>query len=199
MVFAIIQKIGERLCSEVQFTNMKQKEVKTALGRLVREAAHAEGVARDAFVFPTDELWNSYLTPKQPGTAEFQLILWTSQRLCFSALIHAYEYFVQDVLRIKGGKAESWRPFFSDLVTEMMRLMGETITNDCLTHAEIESARRIRNSLAHNGGKETDDLKGKHNIRTCPDGRLLIWPEDNRKLFHLLKDRASKIVNAALN
>src|SRR5436190_256149 len=31
MMFAIIQKLGERLCKEVEFTNMKQKEVKAAL------------------------------------------------------------------------------------------------------------------------------------------------------------------------
>lgn len=199
MVFAIIQKLGERLCTEVEFTNMKQKEVKAALDRIVREAAHAEEVARASFVFPTDELWNSYLTPKQPGSAEFHLILWTSQRLCFSSLIHAYEFFVQDVLRKKGGKPDSWRPYFPELVSEMKRLLGDSITDECLTHADIDSAKRIRNSLAHNGGKETDDLKGKHEIRTCPDGRLLIWPENNRKLFELLKDRASKIIDAALN
>lgn len=199
MTFAIIQKLGERLCTEVEFTNMKQKEVKAALDRIVREASHAEEVARDAFVFPTDQLWNSYITPGQPGSAEFHLILWTSQRLCFSSLIYAYEFFVQDVLRIKGGKSDTWRPFFSELVSEMKRLMGDSIADECLTHADIDSAKRVRNSLAHNGGKETDDLKGKHEIRTCTDGRLLIWPENNRKLFELLKDRASKIIDAALS
>lgn len=199
MVFAIIQKLGERLCKEVEFTNMKQKEVKAALDRIVREAAHAEEVARDAFVFPTDELWYSYLTPKQPGSAEFHLILWTSQRLCFSSLIHAYEFFVQDVLRIKGGMPDSWRPHFEDLVSEMKQQLGDSIAHDCLTHPDINSAKLVRNSLAHNGGKETDNLKGEHEIRTCPDGRLLIWPENNRKLFELLKDRASKIIDAALN
>jgi len=195
MVFAIIQKLGQRLCDEVEFTNMKQREVKAALDRIVREAAHAEEVARAAFVFPTDELWNSY---KQPGSAEFHLILWTSQRLCFSSLIHAYEFFVQDVLRIKGGKSDSWRPHFEDLVFDMKQHLGDSIADDCLNHPDITSAKLVRNSLAHNGGKETDNLKGKHGIRTCPDGRLLIWPEDNRKLFNLLKDRASKIINAAL-
>jgi hypothetical protein len=199
MVFAIIQKLGERLCNEVEFTNMKQKEVTRAIDRIVREAANAEKVARAAFVFPTEQLWNSYLTPKEPGSAEFHLILWTSQRVCYSSLIHAYEFFVQDVLRVKGGKPDSWRPYFPELVSEMKRLLGDSIADECLTHADIESAKSVRNSLAHNGGKETDDLKGKHKIRTCPDGRLLIWPEDNRKLFNLLKDRASKIVDTALN
>lgn len=199
MVFAIIQKLGERLCTEVEFTNVKQKEVKAALDRIVREVAHIEEIARAAFVFPTDQLWNSYLTPKEPGSAEFHLILWTSQRLCFSSLIHAYEFFVQDVLRIKSGKPDSWRPYFPELVAEMKRLLGDSTADDCLNHSDIESARLVRNSLAHNGGKETDDLKGKHKIRTCPDGRLLIWPEDNRRLFELLKDRASKIIDVALN
>jgi len=199
MVFAIIQKLGERLCNEVEFTNMKKKEVKVAVARIVQGAAEGEQVARDAFVFPTDQLWNSYLTPKQPGSAGFHLILWTSQRLCFSALIYAYEFFVQDVLRIKGGKPDSWRPPFADLVSETKRLFGDSIADECLTHADIDSAKRVRNSLAHNGGKETEDLKGRHKIRTCADGRLLIWPEDNRKLFHSLKDRASKIIDAALN
>jgi hypothetical protein len=199
MVFAIIQKIGERLCTEVEFTNMKQKQVKTALDRIVRDATHAEEVSRATFVFPTDELWNSYLTPEQPGTAEFHLILWTSQRLCFSSLIHAYEFFVQDVLRMKTGKPDSWRPHFSELVSEMKQVLGDSIADECLMHDDIDSARRVRNSLAHNGGRETNDLKGKHKIRTCPDGRLLIWPNDNRALFELLKDRASKIVDAALN
>lgn len=199
MVFAIIQTLGARLCREVEFTNMKQKEVKAALDRIVREAAQAEDIARDAFIFPTDQLWESYLTPKQPGSAEFHLILWTSQRLCFSSLIHAYESFVQDVLRVKDGKPDSWRPYFPELVSDMKRLLGDTIAAECLTHADIDSARRVRHSLAHNGGRETNDLKGKHRIRTCPDGRLLIWPEDNHKLFGLLKDRASKIIDAALS
>jgi hypothetical protein len=199
MVFTIIQTLGERLCNEVEFTNMKQKEVKEVLDRILREAAHAEEFARKAFVFPTDELWNSYLTPQEPGSAEFHLILWTSQRLCFSALIHAYEFFVQDVLRRKGGKPGSWRPLFKELVSEMKRLLGDSLTDECLTHADVESARLVRNSLAHNGGKETSDLVGKHKIRTCIDGRLLIWPENNRALFDTLKVRASKIVDAALN
>jgi hypothetical protein len=198
MVLAVIKEISERLCREVEFSNMKRKEVKAAVDRIVREAAHAEEVTRSSFVFPTEQLWYSYLTPKQPGSAEFHLILWTSQRLCFSSLIHAYEFFVQDVLRIKGGKSDSWRPRFSDLISEMSRLLGDSIADECLTHADIDAAKRIRNSLAHNGGRETDDLKGKHKIRTCPDGRLHIWPEDNRQLFELLKDRASKIIDAAL-
>lgn len=198
MVFAIIQKLGDRICNEVQFTNVKQKAVKSAINRIVQEAAQAEEVARAAFVFPTDELWNSYLTPRQPGSAEFHLILWTSQRLCFISLFHAYEFFVQEVLRVQSSKPDSWRPSFSELVTEMKRVFGEEVTNECLTHAEVDSAKRVRNSLAHNGGKETDDLKDRHNIKTCPDGRLLIWPKDNRSLFELLKTRATKIVDAAL-
>lgn len=81
----------------------------------------------------------------------------------------------------------------------MKWLLGAAVADDCLTHSAIDSARRVRNSLAHNGGKETDDLKGKHEIRTSSDGCLLIWPGDNRKLFDLLKTRASKIIDAALN
>lgn len=198
MIFAVIQKLGERLCNEVDLTHMKRKALKSAVDKIVREAAHAEELARAAFVFPTDQLWNSYLTPKQPGSAEFHLILWTSQRLCFTSLIHAYEFFIQDVLRAKCGKPDSWRPHFSELESEMRQVLGDAVADECMAHADIASARRVRNSLAHNGGKETDDLKGKHNIRICADGRLLIWPEDNRKLFNLLKDRASKIVDTIL-
>lgn len=199
MLFTVIRDLSAQLCKEVQFTNMKEKEVRAALDRLVRRSVHAETVARDAFVFPTEELWQSYLSPKQPGTAEFHLILWTSQRLCFSSLLYAYEFFVQDVLRKKSGKTDSWRPFFSELVEVTTQTFGSTIADECLTAPDVESAKKVRNSLAHNGGRETDDLKGKHSIRVSSDGRLLIWPEDNRKLFNLLKDKATKIINAALN
>ena len=199
MVCSIIRELSARLCGEVELTNVKKKEVTRALDRIVRDAEMAERVTRDAFVFPVDELWHSYLTPEQPGTAEFRLILWTSQRLCFVSLIHAYEFFVQDVLRVIGGKPDAWRPHFTALEAEAKRLLGEPIAYECLKHPEIELARDIRNSFAHNGGKNTDNLEGRHNIRTCPDNRLLIWPENNRELFELLKHRASRFINAAID
>jgi hypothetical protein len=75
---------------------------------------------------------------------------------------------------------------------------GPQIADDCLNSSDVKIARLVRNSLAHNGGKETDDLKKvKHGILVEDDVFQIMAP-DTRRLFYVLKERAYKLVEKAV-
>jgi hypothetical protein len=81
---------------------------------------------------------------------------------------------------------------------EVEKHFGQQVAQDCLNAPEVRAARLVRNALAHNGGKETDELKKiQHGIRV-EGGVLQIMAPDTRRLFDVLKDRAYKLVEKAL-
>jgi hypothetical protein len=75
---------------------------------------------------------------------------------------------------------------------------GEATADYCLTDQAVEAARLVRNALAHNGGRVTDELKTVSHGIDIVDQLLQVMPDDNRKLFDALKKRAFKLAETAL-
>ena len=134
-----------------------------------------------------------------PESHEFQLAIWGSQRICFGAIYVAYEDFVRECIRLALGIAKyKPRGGITTIVADAARFFGQPLADDCLNAPEVWHSRLVRNALAHNGGKETDELKQvQHGIRV-ESGLLQIMAPDNRRLFNILKIRAYKLTEKAV-
>jgi hypothetical protein len=193
----IIGHITRRICGEVRLTNMKQKEVLQAVTKLAAEADAAAEVTARVETGSVQELWRAYTTPGMPGASEFHLVIWGSQKACCSSVFHAYEAFILDVLCAADSKLEGKRLDYPTMGKEAERLFGKPIADSCVLDAKIETARDVRNALAHRGGRENDRLKAKPHGILVDDSRLQVMPANNKQLFDLLKERAYRLAEAA--
>jgi hypothetical protein len=134
-----------------------------------------------------------------PGGSELQLSIWGSQRITYGAVFHAYEDFVSRCVGLARNEPD-YRAFkIKTLHSDARAAFGDTTANHCLTDSPVELARLVRNALAHQGGRETDELKKVAHGVTVVDGVLQVMPDDNRRLFDTLKDRVFKLTQAALS
>ena len=72
----------------------------------------------------TEEIWQWFLDPK---LYEFHFAIWGSQRLCFSAIFHAYENFVREVI----GIAESNRDYKVPRIDKLMEGCEQALWAHC--------------------------------------------------------------------
>ena len=195
----IINHVTGRVSGELRLSNKYQKHrLRESVAKLAVEADRANKVAQESETFPADKLWHWYISHDEESAGQFQLLIWGSQRFCYQSLFHAHESFLRAVLCIKIPKGTNWRPNFELLSDETTAHLGAAIAAECVDHEEVDTARIIRNCLAHNGGRVTKTVKdSKHKI-VVEGGMLQIMPDDNRALYALLTDRATKFVRAAV-
>jgi hypothetical protein len=175
-------------------SNMKRKKLTEIINENAQRVKQAgEQEEQD---LNTQALLSTFL--KSRGGDELSLGIWGSQRIVYGAIFHAYENFVRCALGLARNEPD-YRAFnIKTLVSDSKAAFGDETAKYCLTDDCVEVARLVRNALAHNGGKLTPELeKLAHGIEVV-DGQLQIMPENNRKLFHQLKDRASKLAETAL-
>ena len=150
--------------------------------------------------FPRQELWDGMVkvipgendTPKN----EFRIALWSCQRICYSGLFFAYEDFLVRCVHTQSGKntRSSHHEEFKQLCRDHL---GDRLTDSCWLDSRIVTAKRVRHSLAHAGGRETDDLKKQKHGVSVVDGMLQILPADVQELFTLLKPRIKSLAEWA--
>ena len=146
-----------------------------------------------------NDMWKHF---QHPAMVELHVAIWGSQRFCFGALYHAYENYFREVLAIKKGDPNYKFHRFSQLVEHTTEEFGSDIADKCLNGEFLDITRWIRNSLAHNGGKENQDLinhrkKKDHGI-PVESGYLQIMPPDNERLISALQRRVTILTEAAL-
>lgn len=146
-----------------------------------------------------EDFWKSFLDKE---LVEFHVAIWGSQRFCFGALYHAYESYFREVLAIKKGNPDYKFHRFEELVKHVTEEFGPDIADKCLVGDFINISRWTRNALAHNGGKENNDLKKyrkvkEHNIPVADDF-LQIMATHNEELISALEQRVTILTQTAL-
>lgn len=188
----ITDVLVDRLAEEMgdSISKAKQQRLSDAIQRIGHEV-HAQ--PEDALQFDAQTLWKGLL--EEP---EFQLAIWGSQRLAYSAIYHAYEHLVRETIALATGNPAYRGRRIHALTRDARRLFGPKIAHSCLGSPAVMAARLVRNALAHDGGRETESLKSLAHGLTVEQGVLQIMASDTRELFDLLKMRAWKLVRQAV-
>jgi hypothetical protein len=193
----VIDACARRLPDEMpSLSNMRRKEMREAIRRIGTELNTVLAQQAHEFTVDADQMWTVFMN----GVAahEFRLSIWGSQRISCGALYHAYENFVREAVGLALGVANYKAGHISVFLKDCARSLGKPIADYCLADADVQTARLVRNALAHNGGTETSQLqKVAHGIRV-EDGKLQIMAPDTRRLFDLLKVRVSKLAEEAI-
>jgi hypothetical protein len=194
----LINACAKRIPDEMpSLSNMRRKELGRAVKKIGAELQDLLAQQAQERSVDANEMWAAFLGGE--ARAEFRLSIWGSQRISYGAIYHTYEDFVRECIGLAMGTS-TYRPRGGTrrLVADAGQHFGSQIAGDCLNAPEMRIARLVRNSLAHNGGKETNELKKvKHGI-VVEDDVLQIMAPDTRRLFHLLKERTYKLVEKAI-
>ena len=192
-----IDACAKRLPDEMSsLSNMRRKELSAAVRRIGTELKDKLSQQAQKFTVSANEMWTSFLNGA--ASYEFRLSIWGSQRTSYGAIYHAYENFIREAVGLALGMSNYKVRNFSTLLKDCSSSLGNSIADMCLADADVKAARLVRNALAHNGGKETNELLGvAHGIR-IEKGELQIIAPDTRRLFDLLKVRAYKLAEKAI-
>lgn len=143
--------------------------------------------------FDEDEAWTKYLS-----VPEFRFSLVWSQRISFSALYHAYEDFMCRCLGLARREPDYQFWKYKTFKSEFAAAFGEPLMMACLGNDFVNSARLVRNALAHNGGREDNELKTMPHGYSLEKNVIQITASDVRQLYHSLKDNVLKLVTFAV-
>lgn len=142
--------------------------------------------------YPADELWRGYLTVPQ-----FQMMLWSSQRVAFSAYYNAYENLLVRFAKTAAG-LDSLRVTNKSEFNKCLReQFGDDGRDKCWTNDKVNLFRVVRHSLSHAGGRLTDDLaKLKHGLHLI-DGKIQITPVENHAVVRTLQSCVDVLIEKA--
>lgn len=185
---AVAERIGGAMGSSI--SKAKQKRL-TEVVQQLGEEMHRQ--ADEAERFDAEAIWSVLL-----DSPEFQLAVWGSQRLGYASIYHAYEHFVRECIARVSGNPDYRGRRIRALVRDSGRFFGAKLAKDCLAASQVMTARLVRNTLAHNGGRETPQLQSLSHELVVEGGVIQIMASDTRKLFELLKGRAYKLVRKAV-
>jgi hypothetical protein len=200
VIKGIVTKIEGRMSPSL---NLDQRlALKRVVAKIEEEVHEAIKAAQSNVEFPLAGYW-AFLT----HASEFQFSILGTQRTNYGSLFFAYEDFLSNVIRTKEPTYTSKKEPIKDAFPTHF---GDSLADFCWNHDEVNLARLVRNSLAHNGGRFGADLE-KYKARfvdatgaTNPklqddlfilvDGKIQITPGNTRYLFGVLKERVTKIV-----
>ena len=179
--------LNERLTTEMSgLRHMQRRQLGEALQRIYEEVRNKPDKVVGEFVL--EKLWDR-IVPE----FEFSASLWASQRLCFGAIYYAYEDFLVRTYRViavdpdyRIRNAKQFGDDFAKAFTNGLR--------DYCFAGDVNVARMVRNSIAHNGGRETEELRKEKHPYRVESGEIQIVPSNTTSLFELLKERATKVV-----
>jgi hypothetical protein len=197
---ALIQGLAERVPAEMgDMTNMQRKKFAEAIRRIGGPIYQALERAKEEQrkELQPESFWRMFL--EHYAGHEFGWVIWGSQRVCYGGVYHAYEDFVRECIRtVRGGKKCPLGGGINEIISDVAKHFGKPLADYCLNTPEVNIARLVRNALAHNGGKETDQLKKLPHGIQIEDGVLQIMAPDTKKLFDVLKERAYKLLEKGI-
>jgi len=160
----------------------RQRILREVIRRLASEEIDRR--ANLARFYSPQELFDEHLD--SPAGHELKLSLIGSQRSVYAAIYFAYEDLVATCVALLMGDIEN-RPESTKLKSAAQQVLSSDVFEACIMANDVQIARLVRNAIAHNGARLTQDLKNKvHRIRQ-QDDELFILPADNRALFDTLK------------
>lgn len=185
---AVVERVGGTMGNSL--SKAKQKKLAQVVQQLGGEVHRQADEARH---FDAEAVWKVLLE-----TPEFQLAVWGSQRLGYASIYHAYEHFVRECIARVSGNPDYRGHRIRALVRDAGRLFGPQMARDCLAAPQVINARLVRNTLVHNGGRETPQLRSLPHGLVVEGGVIQVMASDTRELFDLLKGRAYKLVRKAV-
>ena len=193
----LINACAKRLPDEMpSLSNMRRKEMGEAIRKIGTEVNGMLAQQAHEFIVSANQMWTAFLNGQ--AAHEFRLGIWGSQRISYGAIYHAYENLIREAVGLALGMSNYKAHNLSTLLKDLSCSFGQPIADMCLADADVKAARLVRNALAHNGGKETNELHGvAHGIR-IENGELQIIAPDTRRLFDLLKVRVYKLAEKAV-
>jgi hypothetical protein len=199
----VVKGICEKLEAQIPTLNFDQRTaLRRAVTRIEEDAFQTLKTEKSKVRFEVERYWE-FIT----HTSEFPFCILGSQRINYGSLFFAYEDFLANTIRTKepsySSKNISVRVAFA-------KHFGDSLTEYCWTHDEVEVAKLVRHALAHNGGRLTPALE-RYKARfldatgTPPpllqgevfyivDDKIQITPCNTKYLFRVLKDRVTRIV-----
>jgi len=185
-----IEAVAQRLPAEMErLSNMQRKDMRKVLQRIYEDVCNRPDTAIGEFVI--GNMWQAILPD-----FEFTASLWASQRLCYGAIYYAYEDFLVRTYRAVVGQPD-YRMFsakqFGD---DFARAFTNELRGFCFA-GDVNVARLVRNALAHNGGRETEELRREKHPYRVEDGEIHVLPSNTKGLFDMLKERATRLVTEA--
>ena len=199
LILKVITHIAERIGHKIVFSGVQISELQKTMFDLADEAvAKTRGLSVE---FPRQRFWNEMVKvlPDEPLNSpknELRIGIWAIQRNCYSGLFFANEDFLVRCVHTQSGK-NTWASSreFNGLCRDSL---GDKLAEACWLDSRIVNAKRIRHSLAHVGGRETNELNGTNHGIDVVDGRLQILPIDVLDLFNLVKPRIKSLVEWAI-
>jgi len=198
-----------KLSAVLQQNLSMPKELALELDALVhkvgQEFVNAEKATKKTF--NRQLLWESFLDLKKDDgspVVEFPMAVWGSQQIGYSAAYHAYENFLRKVIKlliVKESGKPGYRIYYDGRVQrDVARLIGQSISDQCIDDPAIKLAKEIRNSLAHEGGFVEVDPATPNEYQgfVVIDSIVQVTASKNRQLFLLLQERAHLFAEAAL-
>lgn len=191
LVFLLSQSVPKAMADSLSHMNRKKLAGHlTTLGNAVRQEQR---------VIPP-ELDPQFMFQEMISAAaghELQLSILGVERSTYGSICHAYENFVTECVGLARGEPE-YRPFpVARLIEHTGDVFGAEVAAHCLSDPAVETIRLVRNSLAHHGGRIKGKLASVDHGICVVDGELQIMPEDNRRMFGILKQRAYRLTERA--
>ena len=81
-------------------------------------------------------MWTAFLNG--PGSQEFGLGIWGSQRLAYGAIYHAYENFIREAIGLALGESDYQHGNISTLLKDCASNFGKPIADLCLADPDVE-------------------------------------------------------------
>jgi hypothetical protein len=180
----LVRRMGDSL------RHMQRKQLQHVLDELYTEI---ESIDTRSVTCGCDAMWEGFLEK-----SEFQFALLGSQRMCYGALYYAYEHFLVRCVGLAKSDHKYRLPRRREFEQHLTEVFGDDICRECWKDAQINLARVTRNALVHNGCRVTDDLKKMNHPFPVHDDELQIMAPDTSGLFNLLKDRALRVTEVAI-
>ena len=139
-----------------------------------------------------EQVWRDYLT-----IPEFNLALWSSQRICYGAIYHAYENFLREFASIKKPQLRDARAKIIKVKNALADILGKATAYELLEENGVVIARLVRNALAHNGGRASTELLSLRPALMIERCVIQIMAPDVRQLVDLLKKKVMLVAEQA--
>jgi hypothetical protein len=188
--------IVKRLSSEIpQLTksNRLSRKVKDRL--IVMSQDYLDIDKKVPIIIDSYGIWDNLLKMPKPI---FGYALWSNQRVSYLSGYSAYDNFMAIVVK-DALNLERCRTTDRDFHNNVKEAFGIKAAELAWTGDEITTLREIRNSLAHAGGKITDNLKKRNHECRLENDIIQITPKDIKQLFSAITSAVEAIVNHSIS
>jgi len=174
----------------ISLSNMQRKKLVGIIDGLGLQVQHE--MSQRPPELSAEQVWQDYLT-----IPEFNLALWSSQRICYGAIYHAYENFLREFASIKKPDLRDAHVKIFEIKKALADILDERMADELIEENGVVVARLVRNALAHNGGRASLELLSMNHALRIEAGVVQSMAPDVRQLFDLLKKKVMLVAEQA--